>query len=203
MKLHTSQAPNPFRVDVFLAEKGITDVPRVEVGIQNGETRGAAFRQLNSLGELPVLELDDGTLIAESVAICRYFEDAHPEVPLMGASPAEAATVEMWNRRMELMVMEPIAQVARHTFELFADKYEQVPAYAQTQERLAQQRWRWLEEEWADGRPFAAGEQFSIADITGMAALLIAGFAGLEVPGECARVKRWEAAMRGRASWPQ
>lgn len=203
MKLWTGQAPNPLRVEVYLAEKGLAAIDRQFVDIPSGETRGEKFKEINDLGELPALQLDDGSVITESVAICRYFEALHPEPPLFGASPAEVGRVEMWNRRMEQLVLEPVAQVGRHRFELFADKYEQIPAYADSQVRLAKARWAWLEGVFADGRPFVAGEQFTVADITGIAALVVAGFVG-EPPGEaCAQVSAWEARLRQRDSWPQ
>ena len=155
----------------------------------------------NSLGEIPVLELDDGTLIAESVAICRYFEAAHPEPSLMGATPVESAQVEMWSRRMEQQILGPIAQVGLHTHEFFAEKVEQVPAYAETQVRLMAKKWAWLDAELSDGRTFVCNDRFSIADITGMAALHICDFFGHPVPEGVPNVKRWETAMRARPSW--
>lgn len=203
MKLWTGQAPNPLRVEIYLAEKGLADIDRQFVDIPGGESRADAFRAVNSLGELPALALDDGTIITESVAICRYFEAMHPQPPLFGASPAEIGRVEMWNRRMEQLILEPVAQIGRHRFELFADKYEQVPAYAESQVRLAKARWAWLEDVFADGRPFVVGEQFTVADITGIAALVVAGFVGEPPDEDCPKVRAWEARLRQRNSWPQ
>ncbi|WP_028793684.1 glutathione S-transferase family protein [Thalassobaculum salexigens] len=193
-------APNALRTLVFLAEKGI-EVPIEPVDLMAAETRTPAFLKKNSLGEIPVLELDDGTLIAESVAICRYFEAAHPEPSLMGATPVESAQVEMWSRRMEQQILGPIAQVGLHTHEFFAEKVEQVPAYAETQVRLMAKKWAWLDAELSDGRTFVCNDRFSIADITGMAALHICDFFGHPVPEGVPNVKRWETAMRARPSW--
>lgn len=193
-------APNALRTLVFLAEKGI-EVPIEPVDLMAAETRTPAFLKKNSLGEIPVLELDDGTLIAESVAICRYFEAAHPEPSLMGATPLESAQVEMWSRRMEQQILGPIAQVGLHTHEFFAEKVEQVPAYAETQVRLMAKKWAWLDAELSDGRTFVCNDRFSIADITGMAALHICDFFGHPVPEGVPNVKRWETAMRARPSW--
>lgn len=104
------RAPNPRRVRIYLAEKGI-EVPRQRVALAEGAHKAPAFLAKNSLGQVPALELDDGTVIAESVAICRYFEALHPEPPLFGATPAEVGIVEMWLRRIELRLMAPLGQV--------------------------------------------------------------------------------------------
>lgn len=202
MKLYTySQAPNPLRVHVFLNEKGI-ELPSAHVDIRAGETRAPDFLAINSLGEVPVLELDDGARITESMAICRYLEAIHPERPLMGGTPVETAEIEMWTRRMEQQIMAPISQVALHTFQVFADKIEQVPAYAGTQLRLQRKRWTWLDAELADGRSYVCRNAFSVADITGMAALRICDFAKEAIPDNLSHAKRWEAAVRDRESWP-
>jgi len=202
MKLYTyQQAPNPLRVHVFLAEKGIS-LPTETVDIRAGETRAPDFKMINSLGEVPVLELDDGQLLTESVAICRYLEALHPETPLMGATPLETALIDMWTRRMEQQIMAPISQFALHSFEIFADKIEQLPDYAATQLRLQKKRWAWLDTELSDGRTFVAGDRFSVADITGMAALRICDFAKEQVPEDLPHTKRWERAVRDKKSWP-
>ncbi len=202
MKLYTyQQAPNPLRVHVFLAEKGIS-LPTETVDIRAGETRAPDFKMINSLGEVPALELDDGQLLTESVAICRYLEALHPETPLMGATPFETALIDMWTRRMEQQIMAPISQFALHSFEIFADKIEQLPDYAATQLRLQKKRWAWLDTELSDGRTFVAGDRFSVADITGMAALRICDFAKEQVPEDLPHTKRWERAVRDKKSWP-
>lgn len=198
MKLYSfAMAPNAQRVLIFLAEKGI-DVPVETVDLSVGESRQPAFRLKNSLGEVPVLELDDGTLITESVAICRFFEDTQPEPRLMGATPLEAAQIEMWNRRMEQQIMGPIGQVGLHTHEVFADKIEQMPAYAETQVRQLHRNWAWLDAELSDGRSFVCNDRFSIADITGLAALGICDMFGHPVPDGLDNVKRWETVVRDR-----
>jgi len=201
MKLYTfPKAPNALRVHVFLAEKGI-DLPLEHVDALSKETRRQPFLSKNSLGEIPVLELDDGTLITESVAICRYIEDTHPEPRLMGATPVEAARIEMWNRRMEQQIMGPIGQVGLHTAEFFADKIEQMPAYAESQLRLQERKWAWLDAELSDGRTYVCDDRFSIADITGIAALHICDMFGSPIPDSLTHVKRWERAVRGRPTW--
>ena len=127
MKLYDSTlAPNPRRVRVFLAEKGIT-VPSVQVDIGKAENREAAYLAKNPLGGVPILELDDGTVIAESVAICRYFEETQPNPPLMGIDAKDKAIVEMWSRRTELEVALPIMQTFRNTHAFFKGRIPQVP----------------------------------------------------------------------------
>lgn len=200
MKLHTTRvSPSTFRVDAFLTEKGV-EVPRQMLNIMEGDTRTPAFRRINSLGEVPVLELDDGTIITESVAICRYLEDLHPDPALMGTTPVERARVEMWNRRMEQQVLGPLAQVGLHSFELFATKVEQIPAYAESQKRAFLENWEWLDAELADGRTYVCDDRFSIADITGMAALIIAHFVGVSLPQGLPNARRWKDAVCSRSS---
>lgn len=200
MKLYDALTPNTLRVQVFLAEKGI-DVPRQKIDVLNGGTRTPEFLALNPLGELPLMELDDGRLIAESVAICRYFEWLHPEPALMGTGAADEAHVEMWNRRMELHIFWPLAQYGRHTIPFFADKVEQVPDYAETEMRRFDRNWAWLDRELADGRPYIAGNTFTIADITGMAALMVCGVIDKALPQGNGHAARWADAMRMRPSF--
>ncbi|MGI9463703.1 MAG: glutathione S-transferase family protein [Aestuariivirgaceae bacterium] len=200
MKFYNAAAPSPRRVRIFLAEKNL-ELPRDDLDLQQGATRTPEFLAKNSLGGTPVLELDDGTILTESVAICRYIESMHPAPPLMGADELNAAKVEMWNRRMEIEIFATLANIAQHTFDFFADKLEQVPAFAEAQKRMAVKKWQWLEGELADGRPFIAGDRFSIADITGMAALMVGDFVGVEIPTSLGHVNNWNDSVRSRASW--
>jgi len=200
MKLITFSAPNAIRVHVALAEKGL-DIPYEIVNIAAGAGREPDFLRKNSLGEVPVLELDDGTYLTESVAICRFIEAQHPTPSLFGTTPLEQAQIEMWSRRMELRVMAPIGEAARHEFEFFKDKVEQIPAYAATQRRLQDQRWAWLNSELSDGRTYLVNDTFSMADIVGMTALIVSDLAEAAIPDDLHHVKRWENAVRSRDSW--
>ncbi len=137
-------APNPRRVRIFLAEKNV-DIVYVHVDITKGENRTAAFIEKNPMGGLPVLEFDDGTYLTESVAICRYFEGLYPKPPLMGIDPRDAAFVEMWNRRMELEVFHPMANVLQHTHPLFKDRVKQLPEFAEARRAHGLQRLEWLD----------------------------------------------------------
>jgi len=200
MKLYDAGGPNPRRVRIFLAEKGL-EVPTVRVDLPKGESRTPAFREINSLGETPVPELDDGRRLCESVAICRFLEELHPDPPLFGSDAFERAYIEMWSRRMELQLLERLSNVARHTFEFFADKYDQNPDFAASERRAVAERWAWLDGELSDGRAYIAGDAFTVADITGMAALTIVDFFDAPIPDNLAHVKAWDSAMRERHSW--
>lgn len=199
MKLYDAMAPNPRRVRIFMAEKGI-ELPIQLLELMQGDSRTPEFLAKNSLGETPVLELDDGRYLTESIAICRYLELLHPEPALFGKSPEEQAYVEMWTRRMEQLIMGPFGQLGLHSFEFFADKIEQVPAYAETQQRLIPKRLAWLDNEISDGRTFVAGEAFSVADITGVAALMIGNFINFEIPAELKHVHAWADRVQSRSS---
>jgi len=200
MKFYNAAAPSPRRVRIFLAEKGI-EIPRVDLNLPAGETHSDDFLSKNSLGEVPLLELDDGSVIAESQAICRYLEALHPEPSLFGADPLERARIEMWDRRMEFQFLNPLGLIARHSFDFFADKLTQVPAFAEAQRADMAGKFAWLNEEMSDGRPFIAGERFSVADITGMTASMIAGFIEVPIPASLTHLNRWDDAVRARPSW--
>ncbi len=200
MKLYAGVAPNAFRVLAFMEEKNI-EIPIEKLDVMKGETRLESHLKRNSLGEIPVLELDDGSFLSESVAICRYLESAFPQPPLLGENPAESAAIEMWNRRMEQKIMGPYAQWGLHTIPIFADKLEQLPEYAETQRRLVPKNWAWLETELADGREFVCGNRFTIADITGMTGLMIDTFLQGEIPENLHHVPRWISAVKSRESW--
>jgi glutathione S-transferase len=199
MKIYNSStAPNPRRVRIFLAEKGIS-VPYEEVDIVKAANRTPEFKQKNPLGTLPVLELDDGTHIAESVAICRYFEELHPEPPLMGVGAKERALIEMWNRRMEFNVFLPVTDAFRHQHEFFKGRIAQVPQYAQVQRENAEKILSWLDEVLSD-RFFIAGDNFSIADITALCAIDFARVSKIRIQPEQKRLARWHAAVSSRPS---
>ena len=199
MKLYDARtAPNPRRVRIFLAEKGIS-VPVEEVDIVSAQNRSAEFRAKNVMGTLPVLELDDGTTIAESVAICRYFEELQPEPPLMGTDAKDRALVEMWQRRMEYEVFLPITQVFRNGHAFFKGRIPQVPEYGEVCRKHAEQRLEWLDGVLAD-RPFVAGERYTIADITALCAIDFGRVSSIRVTPEQPNLARWHAAVSSRPS---
>ncbi len=199
MKLYDARtAPNPRRVRIFLAEKGIT-VPVEQVDIVSAQNRSPEFRARNAMGTLPVLELDDGTTIAESVAICRYFEELQPEPPLMGTDAKDRAVVEMWQRRMEFEVFLPITQVFRNGHAFFKGRIPQVPEYGEVCRTHAEQRLAWLDGVLAE-RPFVAGERYTIADITALCAIDFGRVSSIRVTPGQPNLARWHAAVSSRPS---
>lgn len=199
MKLYDSKmAPNPRRVRIFLAEKGI-EVPTVQVDLAKAENRSAAYLAKNPMGGLPVLELDDGTCIAETVAICRYFERTQPEPPLMGSGAKGEAIVEMWQRRMELEVALPIMQVFRNTHEFFKGRIPQVPEYGEVCRASARKRLEWLDGELA-GRPFVAGDAYTIADITALCGIDFGRPTSIRIEPEWKHLQRWHETVSARPS---
>jgi len=199
MKIYDSQtAPNPRRVRIFLAEKGI-EVPYEQVDIVKAENRGAEFRRKNPMGTLPVLELDDGTHIAESVAICRYFEETHPDPPLMGTDARDRALVEMWQRRMEFELFVPITQVFRNGHPFFAGRIPQVAEYGEVCRTAAEARLAWLDTLLAE-REFIAGDRFTIADITALCAIDFGRVSKIRIQPEHTHLARWHAAVSSRPS---
>ena len=169
MKLYDATiAPNPRRVRVFLAEKNV-QIPMIQVDIAGMENRQTEFLAKNSLAGVPVLELDDGTCLSESVAICRYIEALHPAPTLFGGDAVAQGRVEMWNRRMEMNLMAPISGVFRHGHPFFKGRIEQVLEFADACRRESQMRPTWLNDELGE-REYIAGDNFSIADITALCA---------------------------------
>jgi glutathione S-transferase len=199
MKLHeATPAPNCRRVRIFLAEKGI-EVPIEPVDIVKAENRQPPFLAKNPLGGVPVLELDDGTCIAESVAICRYFEELHPDPPLMGVDAQDKAVVEMWNRRMELELALPMMNVFRHGHPFFAGRIEQVPEWSEASRRHVAGRMEWLDRELA-GREFVAGDRYTIADVTALVGVDFGRVSKISIPEAHPNLKRWHEAVSSRPS---
>jgi len=199
MKIYDSQtAPNPRRVRIFLAEKGV-QVPYEQVDIVKADNRGPEFRRKNPLGTLPVLELDDGTHIAESVAICRYFEEIRPDPPLMGTDARDRAVVEMWQRRMELELFIPITQVFRNGHPFFAGRIPQVAEYGEVCRKAAEGRLAWLDTVLAE-REFVAGDRFTIADITALCGIDFGRVSKIRIQPEQTHLARWHAAVSARPS---
>lgn len=198
MKLYNAETGNTKRVRIFIAEKGIK-IPITEIGIPL-DTRSEEFRKINSLGEVPVLELDNGQIITESLAICRYLEAQFPNPPLMGTTPQEQGHIEMWSQRIYGQIFMTYGMFARHTMPLFADVVDQVPAFAEMQKKAMPEKWAWLNSEMSDGRPFIAGDTFTMADVHGMTTLMLADIFG-PVPDDCAHVGVWMETVRERPSW--
>jgi glutathione S-transferase len=200
MKLYDGgRAPNPRRVRVFLAEKGIS-VPTEQVDLGALAQKSPAFTAINPLQRVPALVLDDGTIIAESIAICRYFEALQPEPVLFGQGAKESAIVEMWQRRVELHLLAPVSHVFRNSHPAMKEmEIPQVPAWAEANKPRIADFLRLLDAELKD-RSFIAGDRYSVADITGLVAIDFMKPAKLAVPDELVNLKRWHADVSARPS---
>jgi len=199
--IETKRAPNPRRVTIFLAEKGI-DVPREERDLMTGDLRLDDFSAVNPWQRVPVLVLDDGTAISESVAICRYFEELQPEPPLFGTGAVGKAEVEMWNRRVELGLFAAVASVFRHLHPRMAHlEVPQVTTWGEANKEKVNAELTKLDRRLAES-PFIAGPEYSIADITALVAIDFMKPAKLAAPDGHANVMRWyrEVAARPSAS---
>lgn len=172
MKLYVSpRAPNPRRVQMFIAEKGIAGIDEAVVEIGSDQHRTEAYRAKSPLAKVPVLELDDGRVLGETRAICTWLEGHYPEPNLMGVDADERAFIEMADRRMELCVFGGIANCIRHTHPGLAPlEQPQFPEFGRSQGEKVREVLRWLDTELAS-RPFVAGERFTIADITAFCAI--------------------------------
>jgi glutathione S-transferase len=193
-------APNPRRVRMYLAEKRLS-VPYADMDLPTREHKAPDFVAKNSLGQVPTLVLDDGTVITESIAICRYFEALHPEPPLFGTTPVEQARIEMWIRRIELQIMGPVSLywVNAHplTAGLSAQKYKD---FGEAQKRRALDRLRWLEREITNNE-FVAGSTFTMADIIAESAIDFARVIGIPLPEDASALSAWCARMKQRPSF--
>jgi len=191
-------APNPRRVRIFLAEKGI-DLPETFVNMRKREHKAPEFKEKNSLGQLPTLELDDGTTISETVAICRYFEETNPEPSLFGKTAIEKATVDMWVRRIEFMIMTPVGMFWRHAHPYTAALLTQYKEFGESNRETVNGGFHWIDRELAD-KPFVAGGAYSMADICLLSTVDFANWIGLEIPDDCANLKAWHGRVTARPS---
>jgi len=166
---HDPRAPNPRRVRIFLAEKNVA-YDTIEVLIAQSAHQTDAFRRKNPISLLPVLELPDGRILRESMAICRFVEEQTPEPNLFGIDAWERAQIEMWNRHAELELLFPIAQVFRNTHQFWVGRIKQAPDFGEIMREHIAVRLGWLEEELGK-RPYMAGERFTVADITALCAI--------------------------------
>lgn len=198
MKLYDSKrAPNPRRVRWVMAEKSIDDIEIVEVDVFKGEHRTPEYLARAGIANVPALELDDGTAITESVAICRYLESLYPEPNLFGNDAKERAVIEMWMRRAEMMLATPLMLSVRHTHPALAALETQVPEIAASNRATADHALKLFDRQLAQSR-FIAGERITIADIIAFTAIDFARMIKFQLPAELASVVGWAAAMRER-----
>jgi glutathione S-transferase len=197
MKIYeTKTAPTPRRVRFFLAEK---DIPMeyVQVDIQGGENLSPAMRSRNPMAKVPVLELDEGTCINESVSICRYFEELHPENPLMGTTPLEKAQIDMWQRQCEFGLFMQIGMCFQHSTGYFKDRMTPVPEYGKVAGQDATKFLEILNTRLADNE-FIAGDSFSIADITAVCSIDFGRVVNVRIAPEQTHLQRWYDAISAR-----
>ncbi|GIX15648.1 MAG: glutathione S-transferase [Paracoccaceae bacterium] len=196
--LHDSaRAPNPRRVRIFMAEKGIT-LPARDVDIMAGAHFRPEYRALTGTHHVPALELSDGTVLTETVAICRYLEAWRPEPNLMGRDPLEAARIEMWQRRMEFQLLQPIAFVLRHSNPAMAVlEQPQIPQWAEANRPRVAAALADLDARLA-GAPYVAGDRYTIADITAIVAVDFMRTIRQPIPEGCAALAAWAARIRAR-----
>ena len=206
MKLYDhSVAPNTRRVRIFLAEKGI-EVPTQPVDLKEREQHGEAFLGINPFATVPVLELDDGSHLCESVAICRYFEALHPEPPLMGTDAADTANVEMWQRRVEINGMMAAGEAFRNSSPAFKNRgvagtveFAQIPELAERGRGRLTRFYEMLDDALAD-REFIAGDRYTIADITGLITVDFGGWVKLAPDPALKNVNAWYERVNARPS---
>ncbi|SFV15217.1 glutathione S-transferase family protein [Pseudoduganella namucuonensis] len=198
MKLHTSIGPNPRLVNMFIAEKGWS-LPKVEVDIIGGENRRQPFLSINPAGGTPVLELDDGTALAETLAICEWIEETHPEPALIGATARARAVTRMWTRRVDLMVAQPLTAGFRGAegLPLFKDRVRCLPQAADDLKLAAREGLAWLDRQLGE-RAYLAGDTLSLADLLLFCFVEFGAQVGQPLDPENRRLAAWHARMASR-----
>ena len=199
MHLYTqTQSPNGQRVSVFMKEKGI-EIPTTEIDLRAGENLGEDYRARNPFGRVPVLELDNGTFLSESMAICLYLEGLHPEPNLFGASGEEKAIIEMWNRRVELNVLMPVAQAFRNITGFFKDREKVVPEWGEVSAEIAQASVALFDDHLTDNT-FLIGDRYSVADMSLAITLGFAKNVGQDLLS-ATNIARWAAEVTSRPAF--
>ncbi len=198
MKLYDClRAPNPRRVRWFMAEKGITDIEVVTLSIMRGEHKSPEYRTKVGVAHMPALELNDGTVITESVAICRYLESLYPEPNMFGRDAREAAVIEMWQRRTEMMIVTPLALAVRHTNPNMAALEQQVPEVGENNLAGAKRALKFLDKRLAES-PFVGGDRVTIADVVTVTGVDFGRMIDFRPDEDLVHVNRWLAEMLAR-----
>jgi len=192
-------APNPRRVRIFIAEKGI-DLHETRVALHKREHKSDEHRARNSLGQVPTLVLDDGTAISGSVSICRDLERLHPPPAPFGRGAVEQASPPMWIRRIEFQLMTPVGMFWRHAHLLTAALLTQFRDFGESNRETYGRVLAWLDQDLADGRAFLAGERYSMADIVALTTIDFATFTGLEVRADAPHLRAWLDRVSARPS---
>lgn len=203
MKLYTENypAPNPRKVHIYLAEKGIDNVERVHTKMMEGMHKAPDFMKKNSLGQVPTLETDDGRFLSESIAICRYFEALHPNPPLFGRSPYEQAEVEMWIRRSEFRLWTAAGQVwindDPRTARVNPNQFKE---YGQLMRKAVVAGMKFFDKELSGAGPFLVHDYYSMADIVLLCGIDFARFVNMPIPDDLENLKAWHARVSARPS---
>jgi len=193
-----AQAPNPRRVRIFLNEKGI-DIPTEQVDLMKGEHKKDEYKKMSPLSQVPTLELDDGTYITESIAICRYFEALHPEPNLLGKDPKEIAIIEMWQRRIELLLMIGIANTYRHGHPAMAALEDQVKEWSEASRPRVIKMLRWFDKQMKN-KEYMCLDRYTIADISALVCFDFAKWPKIDIPDDCNNLKNYYERLNSRAS---
>jgi glutathione S-transferase len=200
MKLYTSIGPNPKTVRMFMAEKGI-ELPKVEVDLMGGENRREPYLSKNPSGQLPCLELDDGTVLAEITAICEYLDETFPGPSLIGASPQERAQTRMWTRRIDLNIVVPMTDGFRYSegLDLFRNRVHVIPQAAADLKQIARENLAWLDR-LMEGKTYVCGERLSLADLMLFAFLQFGARVGQPFDPGLKTIPAWYERIKARPS---
>ena len=200
MKFYTGMGPNPRTIRIFMAEKGI-EIPLEQVDLLGGENRRSPYTDKNPAGQLPCLELDDGSHLSEITAICEYLEEIQPEPPLIGTTPEERAQTRMWTRRIDLNILEPLANGFRfgEGLEIFKDRVHVIPHAADDLKAIAREKLEWLNG-MIEGREFIVGDRFTLADVLLYAFLEFAATVGQPLDAKLDNLQGWYTRVASRPS---
>lgn len=197
----TSTAPNPRRVRMFMAEKGLLDKAEfVQIDIQKGENLTPQYAAMNPMKKVPVMELDDGTCIAETMAICRYFEESYPDTPtLLGDTPVEKALVEQWLRWIEFYLFLPTGMCFQHTSGYFKDRMNPIKEWGEECGKTVEQFMNFLDEHLA-GKEYICCDRFTAADINAFTTMAFARVVDIRIHPEQENLKAWFERIKARSS---
>jgi len=200
MKFYDSIGPNPRAVRMFMAERGIS-IPAEKIDLRGGENRQAPYLGKNPSGQTPALELDDGTVLAEITAICEYLDEISPGASLLGATPQERAEARMWMRRVDLQIMEPMANGFRfgEGLKLFQNRIRCIPQASDDLKKTAQERLAWLDKLMA-GKTYICGSRITIADILLFAFVDFFQGVGQPIDPALTNITTWHARLKARPS---
>ena len=192
-------APNPRRVRIFLAEKDIQNIEFIELDLQKGDNLSPEFKQKNPMGKVPVLELEDGRCINETVAICRYFEELYPDKALFGSTPFEKAQIAMWQRWAEFYFLLPTGMCFQHSSGYFKDRMNPIKEWGEDCRRQVEKFMSFLNTHLSENQ-YLAGDVFSIADITAFCTIDFNRVNRISISDEHAHLKRWYQTVAARPS---